>query len=67
MLELLNAMLVKYCTDDNDLAEDLVDEEGEFIVFTSKDISLECFKIFYNKRGQDIIDASDCSGLNDEF
>ena len=57
MLVLMNALLVKTIDCDNDLlADDLVDENGEHKVFKSDEVSMPNFEIFFRKNGFDIID-----------
>ena len=57
MLVLMNVLLVKICDCDNGLdVDDLVDEDGEHIIFKSDQVSMPNFEIFYRKNGFDIID-----------
>ena len=68
LLSLLNDLLVKSCDADNILEnDDLVDDEGEYISFTSNDVLMECYKIFYFSRGFDIIDSLDFTGGNETY
>ena len=68
LLSLMNTLLVKNCNEDNMLENDnLVDEDGEYIVFTSNDVLMDCYKIFYEARGFDIIESLDFSGGNKDF
>ena len=63
MLVLMNALLVKACDCDNDLqVDDLVDENGEHIIFKSSQVSMPNFEIFYKKGGFEIIDEMDFDG-----
>ena len=63
LLSLMNSLLVKSCDADNMLENtELVDDEGEYVMFTSNDVLMECFKTFYEARGFDIIDSTDFSG-----
>ena len=47
--------------------DELADEEGEFLTFTSNEVLMECYKTFYEARGFDIIDSTDFSGGTAEF